>query len=138
MKQMAICCSMLLAVGFGWQAQVVQAQDAAPKGNKGLSTGKTEIVDLGPEIAGMEGRQLRLRVLTIEPGGHIGIHSHKDRPSVVYFLQGYDTVSYSDGTTKHFKAGDTGSANKNTTHWHRNEGKEPVVLVIADVFHPVK
>ena len=31
---------------------------------------------------------MRMRMLTIEPGGHIGIHSHKDRPAVAYFLQG--------------------------------------------------
>jgi hypothetical protein len=28
----------------------------------------------------MAGRQLRLRVLKIEPSGHIGLHSHKDLP----------------------------------------------------------
>ncbi|MGE5242525.1 MAG: cupin domain-containing protein [Bacteroidota bacterium] len=137
MKKLVTGCAVLLAVSMGWEVHDVAAQDA-PKENKGLKTGKTEIVDLGPEIAGMEGRQLRLRVLTIEPGGHIGIHSHKDRPSVAYFLQGSDTVIYADGTEKHFKAGDTTSANKDTTHWHRNDGKEPVVLVITDVFHPAK
>jgi quercetin dioxygenase-like cupin family protein len=136
MKNLAICCA-ILAVSLGWGASVKAAQDA-PKENMGLKTGKTEIVDLGPEIAGMDGRQLRLRVLTIEPGGHIGIHSHKDRPSVAYFLQGSDTVTYADGTEKHFKAGDTTSANKDTTHWHRNDGNEPVVLIITDIFHPAK
>jgi len=138
MKQLAICCAILLAVSLGWAIPVVAAQDAAPKGNKGLQTGATEIVDLGPEIPGMNGRQLRLRVLTIEPGGYIGIHSHKDRPSVAYFLQGSDTVTFADGTVKHFKAGDITSANKNTTHWHRNEGTEPVVLIVTDIYHPAK
>ena len=138
MKQLVIYCAVLIAVSLGWAAPLVAAQDAAPKGNKGLETGKTEIVDLGPEIPGMNGRQLRLRVLTIEPGGYIGIHSHKDRPSVAYFLQGSDTVSFADGTVKHFKAGDITSANKNTTHWHRNEGTEPVVLIITDIYHPAK
>src|SRR5690606_16057763 len=68
-------------------ASTPQAQEG-PKDNKGFNTLKSEIVDLGPEIAGMEGRQLRLRLLQIEPGGHIGIHSHQDRPAVVYFLKG--------------------------------------------------
>ena len=85
----------------------------APKDNKGFKTAKSEVVELGPEIPGMEGRQLRLRLLTIEPGGHIGVHSHKDRPAVVYFLQGTDTVIFGDGSVKTFKPGDTGSA------WHQ-------------------
>ena len=76
-----------------------RAEDA-PKGNVGFSTIKTQVVELGDEIEGMSGRQLRLRVLKIEPNGHIGIHSHKDRPSVVYFLQGTDTVSSADGSSK--------------------------------------
>src|SRR3546814_11358907 len=46
-------------------------------------------VDLGPEIEGMAGRQLRMRMVTIEPGGVFGpIHDHKDRPGIVYILQG--------------------------------------------------
>ena len=110
----------------------------APKGNKGFKTTKTEMVELGAEIAGMEGRQLRLRLLTIEPGGYIGIHSHKDRPAVVYFLQGTDTVTFGDGSVKTFKPGDTGSASHDTTHWHRNDGKEPVVFVAVDILHKKK
>ena len=42
---------------------------------------------LGPEIEGMTGRQLRMRMVTIEPGGVFGpIHDHKDRPGTVYVL----------------------------------------------------
>jgi hypothetical protein len=41
-------------------------------------------VDLGPEIAGMEGRQLRMRMVTIEPGGVFGpVHDHRGRPGTV-------------------------------------------------------
>jgi quercetin dioxygenase-like cupin family protein len=118
--------------------QVASAQQTVPKDNKGFKATVLQVVDLGPEIEGMTGRQLRMRLLTIEPGGYIGIHSHKDRPAVVYFLQGTDTVTLEDGTVKVFRPGDTSSANKDTTHWHRNEGKEPVVLIAIDVFHNAK
>ena len=86
----------------------------------------------------MDGRQLRLRVLTIEPGGHIGLRSHKDRPAVVYFVQGTDTVIQEDGTAKTFHPGDTSSATKDTTHWHRNDGQDNVVLIAVDIFKPGK
>jgi quercetin dioxygenase-like cupin family protein len=50
-------------------------------------------VDLGPEIEGMAGRQLRMRMVTIEPEGVLGpIHDHKDRPGVVYILHGTITA----------------------------------------------
>src|SRR6185437_3434243 len=77
------------AIFLGWGANNVSADDA-PKGNKGFTASKTTVVELGPEIEGMAGRQLRMRMLTIEPGGYIGIHSHKDRPAVVYVMQGSD------------------------------------------------
>ena len=75
----------LLASAFvlGLGANVARAAEA-PKDNKGYTASKTTVVELGPEFEGMAGRQLRLRLLTIEPGGYIGLHNHKDRPAVVF------------------------------------------------------
>jgi len=108
----------------------------APKDNKGYTASKTTVVDLGPEFEAMAGRQLRLRVLTIEPGGHIGMHSHKDRPAVVYFMQGTDTVTRDDGSSQTFHPGDTIGETGKTVHWHRNDGKDAVILITADIFKP--
>ena len=125
--------SVLLLSAVLGLAGMARAADA-PKDNKGFTASKTTVVELGPEIDGMAGRQLRMRVLTIEPGGHIGLHSHKDRPAVVYFMQGTDTVTFADGSSKTFHPGDTSSATKDTTHWHRNDGNDNVVLIAVDVF----
>ena len=116
----------------------IAAAAEAPTSNKGFTAAKTTVVDLGSEIKGMAGRQLRMRVLTIEPGGYIGIHSHKDRPAVVYALQGSDTVTLADGTSKTLHPGDTSTATKDTTHWHQNDGKDNVVLIAVDIFKPAK
>ena len=108
----------------------------APKDNKGYTASKTTVVDLGPEFAAMAGRQLRLRMLTIEPGGHIGLHSHHERPAVVYFMQGTDTVIRDDGSSQTFHPGDTVGETGETIHWHRNDGKDAVILITADIFKP--
>ena len=86
----------------------------------------------------MAGRELRLRLLTIEPGRHIAMHSHKDRPAVVYFVQGTDTVIRDDGTSQTFHPGDTTGENGKTVHWHRNDGKDAVILITADIFKTAK
>ena len=130
--------ALALAFISSWTPQLANSQEAAPKGNKAFKATVKQAVDLGPEINGMAGRELRMRVLAIEPGGYIGIHDHKDRPAVVYDLQGTDTVIFGDGTVKVLRPGDTASANKNTVHWHRNDGKETVVLIAVDVFHKTK
>jgi quercetin dioxygenase-like cupin family protein len=138
MKRHGVFYTILLAVVLAFAPQFAYAKQAAPKDNKGFKTTKTVTVDLGPEIEGMQGRQLRMRMLIIEPGGHIGIHNHKDRPAVVYFLKGTDIVTFGDGTEKRFNPGDMSTATKDTIHWHRNDGNEPVVLIAADIFHKKK
>ena len=127
-----------LVLVLGTASPVASSQQQAPTDNKGFKATALQAVDLSPEIDGMKGRELRMRLLTIEPGGYIGLHSHKDRPAVVYDLKGTDTIILGDGTVKVLHPGETSMANKDTTHWHRNDGKEPVILVAVDVFHVTK
>jgi quercetin dioxygenase-like cupin family protein len=126
----------ILALGCSLAAVLAAtAAEQPPIGNKGLKASKTQALDLGSEIAGMENRQLRFRMLTIDPGGYIGVHSHKDRPAAVYFLQGEDTVTSANGEVKVFKPGDVTMEGREATHWHRNDGKEPVIFVTVDILH---
>jgi quercetin dioxygenase-like cupin family protein len=134
----ALVIGTILGISLTSTIRMANSEDAAPKGNKGFTASKTTVVDLGSEIEGMAGRQLRMRMLTIEPGGYIGIHSHKDRPAVVYFMQGTDEVGQADGSKKTMHPGDTSMATTNTTHYHRNVGKDSVVLIAVDIFHPAK
>ncbi len=47
------------------------APGTAPQ-TKGVTVQVLSTVDLGPEIEGMAGRQLRMRMVTFEPGGVFG------------------------------------------------------------------
>jgi quercetin dioxygenase-like cupin family protein len=114
-------------------AVIAARAEEAPTGNKGYTTVKTVVIDLGEEIPSMAGWQLRLRTLKIEPGGHIGLHDHKDRPAVVLFQQGTDTVTNRDGSSKTFKAGDTTAEGVKTVHWHKNIGSDDLLFVTADL-----
>ena len=114
-------------------AMIPARAEEPPKGNKGYTTIKTVVIDLGDEIPSMAGWQLRLRTLKIEPGGHIGLHDHKDRPAVVLFQQGTDTVTNDDGSSKTFKAGDTTAEGVKTVHWHKNTGSDDLLFVTADL-----
>lgn len=60
------------------------SNDRAATETKGVTSDVLATVDLGPEIEGMAGRQLRMRIVTMEPGGVYGpIHDHVDRPGLV-------------------------------------------------------
>jgi quercetin dioxygenase-like cupin family protein len=121
-----------IALALTASAYHAVAEDA-PKDNQGYTTLESVMIDLGKEIPTMAGWQLRLRLLNIAPGGHIGLHSHKDRPSVVYFQQGTDVVTNEDGTSKTFHPGDTTAEGVKTVHWHKNTGADAVVIYTADL-----
>ena len=75
-------------------------EQAAPE-TKGVSAELLGTVDLGPEIEGMAGRQLRMRLVTFEPGAVYGpVHDHVDRPGIVYILQGTITDQLLAAATK--------------------------------------
>jgi hypothetical protein len=78
-----------------------------PTGNVGLKSSKPTVVDLGPEFIPMNGWQLR--------------------------LQGTDTVTRNDGSSQTFYAGDTTGEPGTTVHWHKNDGKDDVIFVTADI-----
>ena len=108
-------------------------QQAAPPATKGVTVKQLTVVDLGPEIEGMAGRQLRMRLITLEPGGFFAIHSHKDRPGTVYVLEGKITEQRGE-VVKEYGPGEVWSENKETTHRVDNKGTTPATIVAVDIF----
>ena len=107
-------------------------QPAAPE-TRGVTVKLLAALDLGPEIQGMAGRQLRMRMVTIEPGGVFGpIHDHKDRPGMVYILQGKIT-DHRNGVAKEYGPGVGWPEDANTTHWLENRGTTPAVEISFDI-----
>lgn len=107
-------------------------EEAVPA-TRGITTELLASIDLGREIEGMAGRQLRMRLVTIEPGGVFGpLHDHKDRPGLVYVLQGTIT-DHRDGTATEYGPGAGWPEDRNTTHWLENRGAIPAVEVSVDI-----
>lgn len=110
----------------------MKSEQAAPE-TKGVTVKLLAALDLGPEIEGMAGRQLRMRMVTIEAGGVFGpIHDHKDRPGMVYILQGTIT-DHRNGVAKEYGPGVGWAEDKNTTHWLENRGATPAVEISVDI-----
>ena len=108
------------------------AEQAAPE-TRGVTVEPLAMVDLGPEIDGMEGRQLRMRKVTIEPGGVLGpAHAHKGRPGTVYVLQGTIT-DHREGVATDYGPGVGWPEDKDTFHWLENRGTIAAVEISVDV-----
>jgi quercetin dioxygenase-like cupin family protein len=107
-------------------------EQAAPE-TQGVTTKLLGTVDLGPEIEGMEGRDLRMRLVTIEPGGVYGpVHDHVDRPGIVYILEGTIT-DHRDGVTTDYGPGLGWPEDRSTVHWLENRGATTAVEISVDV-----
>jgi quercetin dioxygenase-like cupin family protein len=112
----------------------MRTEQVAPE-TKGVTVKQLAAIDLGTEIAGMAGRQLRMRIVTVEPGGVIGLmHNHIDRPGVVYILQGTIT-DHRNGVAKEYGPGVGWPEDKNTTHWLENRGTINAVEISVDIFN---
>ena len=107
-------------------------EQAAPE-TRGVTVELLATVDLGPEIEGMAGRQLRMRKVTIAPGGVFGpVHDHKDRPVTVFILQGTIT-DHRNGRATDYGPGVGWPEDHNTTHWLENRGTVTAVEISVDI-----
>ena len=107
------------------------SEQAVPE-TKGVTVKLLSTLDLGQEI-GLAGRQFRMRVVTIEPGGVFGpLHDHKDRPGTVYVLQGTIT-DHRNGVATDYGPGVGWPEDRNTLHWLENRGTVPAVEISVDI-----
>ncbi|MES2152378.1 MAG: cupin domain-containing protein [Pseudomonadota bacterium] len=111
---------------------LAEARQAAPAESRGNSSKALAALPLGPEIDGMAGRQLRMRLVTLAPGGLIAAHSHRDRPGLEYVLQG-TVIEHRNGQLREYRAGAAIAADKDTVHGWENKGDTPVLLLPVDI-----
>jgi len=97
-------------------------------------------IDLAPKGGDFAGQLLRMRKLTIEPGGVVPWHEHSQRPANIYVISG--TIEEYRSTCAVpivHKAGDvTAEYGKGLAHWWKNTSDKPVVLISSDIFKDEK
>lgn len=89
-------------------------------------------MSLTGEFAGTENHMLRVREVTVLPGGQVAVHQHNSRPGVAYILEG-EVVEHRNDTTEALTrtAGAIALEKTGTIHWWKNEsGKKARVLVV--------
>ena len=112
------------------------AQRQPPSQNLGQSEEALRSLDLTSEIDSGKGRPLRMRRITVQPGGATALHSHVDRPAVSYMLQGEFTYHQDGKPDVVMRPGDGIAEGRGTTHWGENTGKVPAVWIAVDIPKP--
>ncbi|MEX2648420.1 MAG: cupin domain-containing protein [Alphaproteobacteria bacterium] len=114
----------------------VNALDGRATEPSGVTATVLGMIDVAKEPAAIEGRQFRMRELVIAPGGIVPFHSHADRPALIYVVKGEVTEYSSDCLVPIVhKAGEVSRETAVVSHWWKNAGSEPVVLISADLLH---
>jgi quercetin dioxygenase-like cupin family protein len=123
----------ILTIGGALDIACAQQAPAENKGMKaealsGLALGKQGLDDLSQ-------RQMRMRQITIEPGGVAGFHSHKARPALSYIMKGALTEHRKGAPDRTYKAGEVITEGTDVDHWAENaSSSEPVVIISVDLF----
>jgi quercetin dioxygenase-like cupin family protein len=119
--------NQLVPDGQGQQAGATMPKDVTDK--------VLAQIDLSKEMVKAEDHLFRMRRLDIKPGGIVPWHSHHDRPALIYVVSGEITeyASICKVPILH-KAGDV-SIDAGRSHWWKNTGKRPVVLISGDILH---
>jgi quercetin dioxygenase-like cupin family protein len=119
-----------------------QVMDGAVSSGETMPVGVTDTVlasiDLTPKGEAFAGQLLRMRRLTIEPGGVVPWHEHSVRPANIYIISGsIEEYRANCKVPIVHKAGEVASEfGTGFAHWWKNVGAEPVVLISADIFAP--
>ena len=143
--------SLLLATLLTLSATFVQAGECpagkagtnalanAPSAPVGVTDTELASIDLAKENVKLNQRRLRMRHMTIAPGGVVPLHDHADRPALIMVNSGeiYENSSKCDVPILH-KAGDIAREYLGTKHHWKNETKQPVELTIADIVNDEK
>jgi quercetin dioxygenase-like cupin family protein len=106
-----------------------------PTQNKGVrSVTPLGVVPLGEDFPALQGRQLRARVIVVEPGGVVAVHEHRQRPGVAYILEGH-IHEHRQGEPKPVLKGPGAVAfeKSGVVHWWENRSKRIVRALVIDI-----
>ena len=122
-------------------ADKVAANDLPGAATAPVGVVDTELasIELATENVRLEHRRLRLRHMTIAPGGIVPLHSHEDRPALIMVNSGeiYEYNSKCAVPILH-KSGDVARESLGTRHWWKNTGTQAVDLTIGDIVNDAK
>lgn len=122
-----------VTAGFAFFAGYAAGQRQAPAQTVGQSEELLRSLDLTTEVVSTKGRALRMRRITVQPGGALAVHNHVDRPAITYLLQGQMTYHQEGKPDVVANAGDGFAEGRATTHWGENTGRVPAVWIAVDI-----
>ena len=133
MKRLFRIVAAIAAALVLFSAGFAAGQHQAPSGDQRVQQRLLASIDLAKAVESLGDRELRLSHVTVAPGGHIGLHSHVDDPTVVYLVSGALINHHHDGATEELHAGQAFAEFGPKSHWVENRGAAAAIFVFASV-----
>jgi quercetin dioxygenase-like cupin family protein len=130
------CLIVMRLIACGAPAIVPAQKPSAqtpPTENNGFEDIELRSLDLEPEIDTVKGHKLRMRRLVLQPGGVIGLHNHKGRPTVSYLIKGTLTSRSSGKPDLVITPGGGHTVGMADNHWVENLGTETAEWIVVEV-----
>ena len=134
LRNRAILATIGLTIVFA--SGYAAGQRQPPTTTTGRSDEMLRSLDLTGELESTQGRPLRMRKITLPPGGVLGIHNHVDRPAITYLLQGQMTYHQDGKPDLVANPGGGFAEGRSTTHWGESTGNVPAVWIAVDIPKP--
>jgi quercetin dioxygenase-like cupin family protein len=125
-----------VALVFTFLGGYAAGQRQPPTQDVGRSEELLRSLDLTNELESTRDRPLRMRKLTLQPGGVLALHNHVDRPAITYMLQGQMTIHQEGMPDRIVNPGGGLAEGRATTHWAENTGNVPAVWIAVDIPKP--
>lgn len=89
---------------------------------------------LASEFEGMAGHKIRVREVTVLPGGQVAVHQHTSRPGAAYILEG-EMIEHRNDTTEALtrRVGDVAFEKTGTIHWWENKSDKNARVLVFDI-----
>jgi quercetin dioxygenase-like cupin family protein len=116
-------------------AGIAPAQQQPPNENKGMKAEMLSGFDLGKQgLDDYKSRQMRIRQISVEPGGMAAFHSHSNRPALTFVMKGELTEHRKGAGDRIYKPGEVLTESTDVDHWAENKTTETAVLISVDLF----
>lgn len=138
---------MLLALIFTtglWTGKQLEAttKREPPTAHEGVSV--ASLGSVGSEsmqnTLDLTGYKLQMREIGLLPGGKIAKHDHKNRPGLVWMIEGSWTEGREAGETTISAGSEQNSLieDENTTHWFFNDSNKLARAIVCDIVPDTK
>jgi quercetin dioxygenase-like cupin family protein len=119
--------SLLLAT-----AGSASAEQAGIPATRGVSARPMTALEFGTDMPNLAGQAMRMRQVSIAPGGCIDVHSHRGRPALLYIVEG-SIVERRGEAVREYRAGESYAIGGDISHAIENPGPVPAIYLEVDI-----